>query len=85
MFTAVPSTQFKLADNLAVGDPAYYYWGNGSGVGSSSYALNRGSNQAVCSTSVPAHCRPIQRRRHTQQRGVPPFTYANLSPGITNC
>jgi len=37
-------TQFKLADNLALSVIPYYYWGNGSGVGSSSYALNRGSN-----------------------------------------
>ncbi|MEZ0559760.1 TonB-dependent receptor, partial [Pseudomonas sp. Env-82] len=44
-FTAVLNTQFKLADNLALSVIPYYYWGNGSGVGSSSYALNRGSNQ----------------------------------------
>ncbi|WP_300626879.1 TonB-dependent receptor [Pseudomonas sp.] len=43
-FTAVLNTQFKLADNLALSVIPYYYWGNGSGVGSSSYALNRGSN-----------------------------------------
>ncbi|AZE93905.1 TonB-dependent receptor [Pseudomonas orientalis] len=44
-FTAVLNTQFKLADNLALSVIPYYFWGNGSGVGSSSYALNRGSNQ----------------------------------------
>ncbi|MBI6635983.1 TonB-dependent receptor [Pseudomonas paralactis] len=44
-FTAVLNTQFKLADNLALSVIPYYYWGNGSGVGSSAYALNRGSNQ----------------------------------------
>ncbi len=44
-FTAVLNTQFKLADNLALSVIPYYYWGNGSGVGSASYALNRGSNQ----------------------------------------
>ncbi|KAA6182013.1 TonB-dependent receptor [Pseudomonas veronii] len=43
-FTGVLNTQFKLADNLALSVIPYYYWGNGSGVGSSSYALNRGSN-----------------------------------------
>lgn len=44
-FTAVLNTQFKLADNLALSVIPYYFWGNGSGVGSSSYALNRSSNQ----------------------------------------
>ncbi|MBK5476169.1 TonB-dependent receptor [Pseudomonas sp. TH21] len=44
-FTAVLNTQLKLADNLALSVIPYYYWGNGSGVGSSSYALNSGSNQ----------------------------------------
>ncbi|RMR56936.1 TonB-dependent receptor:TonB-dependent receptor [Pseudomonas syringae pv. actinidiae] len=44
-FTAVLNTQFKLADNLALSVIPYYFWGNGSGVNSSSYALNRGSNQ----------------------------------------
>ncbi|MGY2289790.1 TonB-dependent receptor family protein [Pseudomonas sp. SDO528_S397] len=44
-FTAVLNTQYKLSDNLALSVIPYYYWGNGSGVGSSSYALNRGSNQ----------------------------------------
>ena len=44
-FTAVLNTQFKLADNLALSVIPYYYWGNGSGVGASSYALNSGSNQ----------------------------------------
>ena len=43
-FTAVLNTQFKLADNLALSVIPYYYWGNGSGVGSSTYALNSGSN-----------------------------------------
>ena len=43
-FTGVLNTQFKLADNLALSVIPYYYWGNGSGVSSSSYALNRGSN-----------------------------------------
>lgn len=43
-FTGVLNTQFKLADNLALSVIPYYYWGNGSGVGSSSYALNRSSN-----------------------------------------
>ncbi|MGY4637884.1 TonB-dependent receptor [Pseudomonas sp. BIGb0164] len=43
-FTGVLNTQFKLADNLALSVIPYYYWGNGSGVGSNSYALNRGSN-----------------------------------------
>jgi iron complex outermembrane receptor protein len=43
-FTGVLNTQFKLADNLALSVIPYYYWGNGSGVGSSSYSLNRGSN-----------------------------------------
>ena len=44
-FTAVLNTQFKLADNLALSVIPYYYWGNGSGVGASAYALNHGSNQ----------------------------------------
>ncbi|WDU60504.1 TonB-dependent receptor [Pseudomonas poae] len=44
-FTAVFNTQLKLADNLALSVIPYYYWGNGSGVASSSYALNSGSNQ----------------------------------------
>ncbi len=43
-FTGVLNTQFKLADNLALSVIPYYFWGNGSGVNSSSYALNRGSN-----------------------------------------
>ncbi|OPA92156.1 TonB-dependent receptor [Pseudomonas fluorescens] len=43
-FTGVLNTQFKLADNLALSVIPYYFWGNGSGVGSSSYALNSGSN-----------------------------------------
>jgi len=42
--TAVLNTQFKLADNLALSVIPYYYYGNGSGVGSSAYALNSGSN-----------------------------------------
>ncbi|WP_460137063.1 TonB-dependent receptor [Pseudomonas sp. S1_E04] len=44
-FTGVLNTQFKLADNLALSVIPYYFWGNGSGVNSSSYALNSGSNQ----------------------------------------
>ncbi len=44
-FTGVLNTQFKLADNLSLSVIPYYFWGNGSGVNSSSYALNRGSNQ----------------------------------------
>lgn len=43
-FTAVLNSQFRLADNLALSVIPYYYWGNGGGVGSSAYALNRGSN-----------------------------------------
>ncbi|KPA92990.1 MULTISPECIES: TonB-dependent receptor [Pseudomonas] len=43
-FTGVLNTQFKLADNLSLSVIPYYYWGNGSGVGSSAYALNSGSN-----------------------------------------
>ncbi|AMB86909.1 TonB-dependent receptor [Pseudomonas agarici] len=43
-FTGVLNTQFKLADNLSLSVIPYYFWGNGSGAGSSTYALNSGSN-----------------------------------------
>ncbi len=43
-FTAVLNTNFKLADNLSLSVIPYYYYGNGGGVGSSSYALNSGSS-----------------------------------------
>jgi iron complex outermembrane receptor protein len=42
-FTAVLNTHFKLADNVSLDLIPYYYYGNGGGVGSSSYALNNRS------------------------------------------
>lgn len=44
-FTAVLNTHFKLADNVSVDLDPYYYYGDGGGVGSSSYALNSGTSR----------------------------------------
>lgn len=43
-FTGVLNTQFRLRDDMSLSVIPYYYWGDGSGVGSTAYSLNRGTS-----------------------------------------